>query len=534
MKRIIIVLAAVTLAFAANAQQSGHSNYIGLNLGGGLNTMTFSPNQGSNSLGLGFDAGLHYTHFFGEHFGLGFGVHYTYANAYAEYNFNEQTPNCTNSGNPGVNYTLYTNFNNWKERETIGVLGIPVEVFYRSVMSDKWSFIGGLGVQFDLPLHGSYNGADGNFSTSGVFPSLGNYHVTDVPEHGFSTYDNVEDGKIDNLGLAISVIADLGFRMALNDNWGLYFGIYGGYGISNMISEKSSASLLVVDVDDPSKIDYHGTFGSNQVDALHMLRAGVKIGIDLGWNCEDDAERMAAAERRAAEKQAEADRKAAEKAAAEKAKAEKAAADKAAAEKAAAEKAAAEKAKSDAEKAKADADKAAADKAATENGKTENTQNDNEPTSAANKAAAERARAEKAAAEKAAAEKAAAEKAKADTKDRLKKLGAVTVYFNTASDEPIIDATTDAAIRTICEAVKSLKDININIIGHTDNTGSSEYNMELGQRRADALRYYMMNMGVPAYRIKCESRGENEPAATNDNDEGRAKNRRASATVEVR
>ena len=509
MKRIMIALAAVSLAFSANAQQSGHSNYMGLNLGGGLNTMTYSLNQGDQSLGLGFDAGLHYTHFFGEHFGLGIGVHYTYANAYAKYNFTEQTDNCTNTGNPGVVYTLSTDFNNWKERQTVGVLGIPVEVFYRSVLNDRWTFIGGLGVQFDVPMHGKYAGVDGNYRTAGIFPALGSYPVTDVPEHGFSTYDNPGDAKVDNLGPSVSAIADLGFRMALNNNWGLYFGIYGGYGISNMISEKKSAPLLVVDPDDPSTIEYHGTFGSNEIDALHMLRVGVKVGIDLGWNCEEsDADRMAAAEREAAKKQAEADRKAAEKAAAEKA---------------AAEKAAAEKAKADAaDRARSDAEKAAADKAAANN------------KSAAEKAAADKAAEEKAAAERAAADRAAAEKAKADAKDKLRKLGAVTVYFNTDSDEPIIDATTDAAIRTICEAVKSLKDININIIGHTDNTGSSEYNMELGQRRADALRYYMMNMGVPAYRIKCESRGENEPAATNDTDEGRAKNRRASATIEVK
>ncbi|MBP5546436.1 MAG: outer membrane beta-barrel protein, partial [Bacteroidales bacterium] len=333
MKRIMIALAAVTLAFSANAQQDGFDNYAGLNLGGGLNTMTFNPTRGDHSLGLGFDAGLHYAHFFNEHVGLGLGVHYTYANAYAKYNFIETTAGLTHPGNPNVNYTLNTTFNNWKERENVGVLGIPVEIFYRSILNETWTFIGGVGVQFDIPVHGRYYGSDGDFSTTGTFPALGNYTVRDVPEHGFSTYDNTFDSKMDNLGFNVSAILDLGMRLALNNHWGLYFGIYGGYGLNNMISEVKSDPLLVVNTDDPSQIQYNGTFASNEIDALHMVRAGVKIGIDLGWESPSKVAAREAAERAAAE--AAAAQAAAERAAAEKAAREKAAAEKAAAEKAA-------------------------------------------------------------------------------------------------------------------------------------------------------------------------------------------------------
>ena len=153
MKRILTILAVAGLALGVQAQQ--YSNYIGLNLGGGLNTMTFKPANGTQSLGLGFDGGLHYTHFFNEHIGLGFGVHYTYANAYALYNFSEVTSGLTHADNPNIHYNLTTRFNNWKERQTVGIVGIPVEFFYRAAMSEKWNFIGGLGVQFDLPVHGN-------------------------------------------------------------------------------------------------------------------------------------------------------------------------------------------------------------------------------------------------------------------------------------------------------------------------------------------------------------------------------------------
>ncbi len=527
MKRIMIVLAAVAMAFSANAQQDGFDNYAGLTLGGGWNTMTFSPVQGNQSIGLGFDAGLHYTHFFGKEFGLGFGIHYTYANAYAKYNFVEVTNGLIHTDNTNASYTLNTSFNNWKERQTVGVLGIPIEFFYRSIQSERWTFIGGLGVQFDLPLHGTYGSTSGEFSTSGTFTSLGSYAITDMPEHGFSTYDNTFTSKIDNLALEVSVIADLGFRMALKNSWGLYFGIYGGYGISNMQKEQKEDALLVVNTANPSQIQYNGTFGSNEIKSLHMLRAGIKVGVDFGW---DDKSTIA---RRVAEQEA-AERAAAEAAAA-KAAAERAAAEKAAAE-AAAAKAAAERAAE-----KAAAEKAAADRAAAERAAAQAAAEREAAERAAAKAAADRAASEAAAAQ-AAAERAAAEKAeaehraliertRAEAEQKIKEINA-TVYFETAGTNAKFDALTDNAIHAICEALKADENLTVTVYGHTDNTGSLQVNMKYGQKRAEALKAYMVKLGAPAKSINCVSRGPNEPVADNDTESGRAKNRRA--TVELK
>ena len=491
MKHILTLLAAVLLTLGVSAQQNGYSNYAGLNLGGGLNTMTFSPADGTQGLGFGFDAGLHYAHFFNEHFGLGFGVHYTYANAYALYNFSETTTGLTHAGNPNVSYNLSTNFDNWKERQTVGILGIPVEAFWRNELNDKWTLIGGLGVQVDLPLHGNYGGAAGEYSTTGTFPNaLGSYVVSDVPEHGFSTYDNAFNAKIDNLAVVVSILADCGVRLALKDNWGLYLGVYGSYGVTNMLAAQQDAPLVAVNTTDPSQIDYNGTFGSNQINALHLLRAGVKVGIDFGWDCRDrKAERLAA-------ERAEAERLAAERAAAEKAEAERIAAEKAKAERLAAEKAAREKAEAE------------------------------------RKAAEEKAAAERAAAEKAEAEhRALVERTRAEAEKQIKAINA-TVYFETAGTNAKFDAVTDAAIHAICEAMKADENLTVTVYGHTDNTGSLQTNMKYGQKRAEALKAYMVKLGAPAKNVNCVSRGPNEPVADNDTEEGRAKNRRA--TVELK
>ena len=519
------------MAFQAVAQDGDYNNYFGLNLGGGANTMTYKQNRGDYLPGVGFDGGLHFASFFNAHWGFGFGVHYTYANSHTLYdNFIENSSGLTHFDNTNVHYTLNAKFTDWMERQTVGVLGIPIEVFFRKPVGKKNMLIAGLGFQIDLPLHGHYDILYGTYTTKGQFVSLGSYYVQEMPEHGFSTYDDATDTKIDNLVAAVSVIGDFGVRFPLKNDWGFYLGVYAGYSIPDMLGEQTpNQPLLMINTDNPSQIDYYGTFASTQTTNLHLVRAGVKLGIDIGWKSGKKAAERAAAEAKAAAEREAAERAAAEKAAAEKAAAEKAAAEKAAAEKAAAEKAAAEKAaaeKAAAEKAaaeKAAADRAAAEKAAADRAAAE---------AAAAQAAADRAAAEAAAA-KAAAERAAAEKALAEAQRQIADINA-TVYFQTDKTDAMFDSKTDDALHAISEALKMNRNVTITVYGHTDYVGSSEYNMKLGMRRAEVLKAYLVKLGAPAENIICQSHGEDEPIADNSTPEGRALNRRATVELKIK
>ncbi len=70
-------------------------------------------------------------------------------------------------------------------------------------------------------------------------------------------------------------------------------------------------------------------------------------------------------------------------------------------------------------------------------------------------------------------------------------------------------------------------DMQMVVIGHTDDTGSEAVNNPLSLDRAEAVRDYLARHGVPANRIEVEGRGEREPVATNTTPQGRAMNRRA-------
>ena len=70
-------------------------------------------------------------------------------------------------------------------------------------------------------------------------------------------------------------------------------------------------------------------------------------------------------------------------------------------------------------------------------------------------------------------------------------------------------------------------DFRLTIIGHTDSKGTDAYNMALGMRRAVAVRDKLIEFGLDPSRIlSVESRGESEPIAPNDTEQGRFENRR--------
>jgi len=71
----------------------------------------------------------------------------------------------------------------------------------------------------------------------------------------------------------------------------------------------------------------------------------------------------------------------------------------------------------------------------------------------------------------------------------------------------------------------------VEVAGHTDSTGSDAYNQGLSERRANAVRDYLVEKGVRASRLTAKGYGESMPVASNDTKEGRAENRRVELIV---
>ncbi|HEX7114391.1 MAG TPA: OmpA family protein [Steroidobacter sp.] len=71
----------------------------------------------------------------------------------------------------------------------------------------------------------------------------------------------------------------------------------------------------------------------------------------------------------------------------------------------------------------------------------------------------------------------------------------------------------------------------VEVAGHTDSTGSDQYNMQLSERRAEAVARYLVSQGIKQQRLITVGAGETRPIASNDTEEGRAANRRVELTI---
>lgn len=94
-----------------------------------------------------------------------------------------------------------------------------------------------------------------------------------------------------------------------------------------------------------------------------------------------------------------------------------------------------------------------------------------------------------------------------------------------------IDAQARAILDTQAEWLARYPGVNITIEGHCDERGTREYNLALGDRRANAAKNYLVARGVPASRISTISYGKERPAALGSDDESWAQNRRAVTVV---
>jgi outer membrane protein OmpA-like peptidoglycan-associated protein len=108
----------------------------------------------------------------------------------------------------------------------------------------------------------------------------------------------------------------------------------------------------------------------------------------------------------------------------------------------------------------------------------------------------------------------------------LVNLPEVTFPVDSATISPQMREVLDSVAASMVQYPNSL----IDVMGHTDSTGSAQYNLDLSRRRAESVTNFLVSRGVSRARIETIGYGEDYPIADNTTEEGRAQNRR----VEIR
>ncbi len=113
--------------------------------------------------------------------------------------------------------------------------------------------------------------------------------------------------------------------------------------------------------------------------------------------------------------------------------------------------------------------------------------------------------------------------------DFLAQVGSDTILFGT--DEQDVDAEAQGILMRQAAWLKRYPNVAVTIEGHCDERGTREYNLALGDRRANAAKNFLVAQGIPAGRLSTISYGKERPVATGSDESAWAQNRRAVTVV---
>ena len=103
--------------------------------------------------------------------------------------------------------------------------------------------------------------------------------------------------------------------------------------------------------------------------------------------------------------------------------------------------------------------------------------------------------------------------------------GLSTVFFD--YDKATVSGNAKKALQGNAEWLKKNANVKIQIEGHCDSRGSIEYNLALGERRANSVKAYLSSLGIAGSRMNTISYGKEKPLITSESEEAYSKNRRA-------
>lgn len=103
------------------------------------------------------------------------------------------------------------------------------------------------------------------------------------------------------------------------------------------------------------------------------------------------------------------------------------------------------------------------------------------------------------------------------------------IYFE--FDKSTLDSMAQDILSRKADWMRDNSDVVVSVEGHCDERGTNEYNLALGEKRAESVKSFLVDLGIEAYRVSTVSYGEENPVDTGHYEEAWAKNRRAHCII---
>lgn len=272
MKKIMIVLVAASLSFAAQAQNEGHNLSIGA--GCGLHQLNYSFDNAKVKNNVGFTINAGYSYFFTPNWGVSVGVGLQSFKNKLTLNQYTAVP-AVDSENDA--YELRTRITDWQEEQSVMLIDIPVMLSFKQELSQSISLLASVGGKISVPSKSTYKTKGGSITTTGYY-SQWDVELSDIPEQGFMTYTSNESGDL-KLKTGVSVVADLGLSFSVTPSISLFTVAYGSYGLNNIQKPEKVNTELLNGVS--SKINVLAPI-SPKIEEMKPYSVGLRIGVT--WN----------------------------------------------------------------------------------------------------------------------------------------------------------------------------------------------------------------------------------------------------------
>lgn len=261
-----------------STDRRGH--YIQAHIGLGYGSLGYQLDGADNRVNGSFSAllQLQYAYYFHQNWGVGVGLWFTNYTSFAhiggDYQWKDQTDT-----DYELHYDHTASVQNWRERETIHNLGIPISLQFQMRKEDwKAGIFAALGVAPSFSVSKKYKVLEGEIDHSGYYPAW-DLTLTDMHEFGKKDYKDAPQskGKLSVRPQAI-FFADLGALIPLTKQIDL---LVGGYFNISMNNANSSDKADLGWKDDTFTFmnEYNGAYATTLANGSHPWEAGVKVGI---------------------------------------------------------------------------------------------------------------------------------------------------------------------------------------------------------------------------------------------------------------
>ena len=280
MKKLTIIKIALFAGLTAinaapSAAQGTVPEWLVVELGGGLHSIQFEPDEGERSVGMGTTISAKYLRHLNQQWSVSGGIGFSNYSAKAIYNMTEKTQEFDNENNR--DYELRTEYIDFIEKQKLFQIEIPVGATFRldNIVAGNDLYLG-MGLKLGVPVASKYKLKSGQYKVSGYYPSL-DVLFEDMEEHDFYTVEaEKQKGKTSVKAVNLSLYGEALLHKKLSKTMSAYAGLYFSYCPLN--TAKPTDAPIV----DTGR-QYNSSLNSNQIDKAHLATIGLKAALLLDF-----------------------------------------------------------------------------------------------------------------------------------------------------------------------------------------------------------------------------------------------------------